>query len=163
VIRVGQLNQKAFESEMDVHLQGHDERVPIAVKLIARSAGAVTPQHDPQSNYRIMACVQLPREQLPFLAKFRQGFPRRSFPALRQDGVLRFVLLGRPSAQCALPRVPCGVLHDALFVSLSVQRGVSYAPHGDRSAGIGEPPDDSLVLHDALPASFYGACVPPSR
>jgi hypothetical protein len=95
------------------------------------------------------------------LAKFRPEFPRRSFPALRQQGVLRFVLLGRPSARCALSREPCGVLHDALFGSLSVQHGVSCAPLGGRSAGTDEPPDDSLVLHGALPASFYGACVPP--
>ena len=83
------------------------------------------------------------------VAKFRQGFSRQLFPALRQQGVPRFVSLGPLSALRALPRVRCGVLRDALFVWLSVQHGVPGAPLGGQSAGIAAPLDDSLVLYGA--------------
>jgi len=87
--------------------------------------------------------------QLPLLVKFRWRFRRRFFPVLRQQGVLQFALLGRPSAQRVLPRVRCGVLRDALFGSPSVLHGVSCVPVGGQSAGIAAPTDDSLVLYDA--------------
>ena len=98
------------------------------------------------------------------LGKFRRSFLHPSFPALRQQGVLRFVLLGRPSGQRALPCVRCGVLRGAPFGSPSVLYGVSCVPPGGRSAAIAALPDDSLVLYDAWPvllASVYGACFPP--
>jgi hypothetical protein len=71
------------------------------------------------------------------------------------------VLLERPSAQCALPYVRCGVPRGAFFGSPSALHGVSCVPLGGQSAGIAAPSDDSRVLHDAWPvllASFYGAC-----
>jgi hypothetical protein len=101
------------------------------------------------------------QEKQHYCLKFRQGFSLLSFPALRWQGVLRFALLGQPSARCALPCVRCGVLHGALFGSLSVQHDVSCVQLGGQSAAIAAPPDDLLVLHGALPvllASFYGAC-----
>ena len=71
-----------------------------------------------------------------------------------QTGVLPPVFSGssaarRSSARCASPLVRFGVLHDALFVSLSVLHDVSCVPLGGRSAGIAAPPDDSLVSYGA--------------
>jgi hypothetical protein len=99
--------------------------------------------------YRVCTSSLYAVTQLTLLVKFRRQFRRRFFPALRQQGVLRFALLGRPSAQRALPRVRCGVLRDALFGSPSVLHGVSCVPVGGRSAGIAAPTDDSLVLYGA--------------